>query len=226
MGEPVIASTSPQKGMFAQDVSRIAESPPNTHTYTHTSHSSPTPRACPGLFLHHKMLYRAKIQGCWSTTDRHLGKTERGTRDAPACPGYLQPQLLREGVIQKSSRVQAHILVDLQGIAPSSGQHSWNFDRRDLEKQEVWSLRAPRCNCCCGTQRHTTHKHTNASPHQLHLPVGPTADELHFVKVGELHLQLLQLTGRLLICRVDTLDIPVNHLLPRKRTGQLQSSYR
>lgn len=53
-------------------------------------------------------------------------------------------------------------------------------------------------------------KHTNASPHQLHLPVGPAADQLHSVKVGELHLQLLQLTGRLLICRVDTLDIPVN----------------
>lgn len=53
-------------------------------------------------------------------------------------------------------------------------------------------------------------KHTKASPHQLHLPVGPAADQLHFVKVGELHLQLLQLTGRLLICRVDTLDIPVN----------------
>lgn len=53
-------------------------------------------------------------------------------------------------------------------------------------------------------------KDTNASPHQLHLPVGPAADQLHFVKVGELHLQLLQLTGRLLICRVDTLDIPVS----------------
>lgn len=52
-------------------------------------------------------------------------------------------------------------------------------------------------------------KHTNASPHQLHLPVGPAADQLHSVKVGELHLQLLQLTGRLLICRVDTWDIPV-----------------
>lgn len=53
-------------------------------------------------------------------------------------------------------------------------------------------------------------KHTNASPHQLHLPVGPAADQLHSVKVGELHLQLLQLTGRLLICRVDTVDTAVN----------------
>lgn len=47
-------------------------------------------------------------------------------------------------------------------------------------------------------------KHKNVSPHQLHLSVGPSADQLHFVKVGELHLQLLQLTRCLLICRVHT----------------------
>lgn len=58
------------------------------------------------------------------------------------------------------------------------------------------------------------------SSHQLHLSVGPSADQLHFVKVGELHLQLLQLTCCLLICRVHTLG--TRHLLPRKRAGKLQ----
>lgn len=48
-------------------------------------------------------------------------------------------------------------------------------------------------------------KHKNISSHQLHLSVGPSADQLHFVKVGELHLQLLQLTRCRLICRVHTL---------------------
>lgn len=66
-------------------------------------------------------------------------------------------------------------------------------------------------------------KRTNISPHQLHLPVGPTADQLDFVKVGELHLQLLQLLGRLLIYRADTLDTHVNHILLRKRTEKLQT---
>lgn len=75
--------------------------------------------------------------------------------------------------------------------------------RRDLEKQEVCRLLLLLCKG----------KRTNISPYQLHLPVGPTADQLHFVKVGELHLQLLQLFGRLLIYRVDTLDTHVNHIL-------------
>lgn len=47
-------------------------------------------------------------------------------------------------------------------------------------------------------------KHKSVSPHQLHLSVGPSADQLHSVKVRELHLQLLQLTRCLLICRVYT----------------------
>lgn len=84
--------------------------------------------------------------------------------------------------------------------------------RRDLEKQEVCHLLLLLCK----------DKRTNISPHQLHLPVGPAADQLHFVKVGELHLQLLQLVGGLLIYRADTLDTHVNHILLRQRTEKLQ----
>lgn len=102
-------------------------------------------------------------------------------------PKYLQPQPLHEGM---GVQEQGYITVDLQVAAPSSGQHSWNnyffvaVSERTLRKRE-----APR----------HKRRHLKACPHQLHLSVGPSANQLHSVEVGELHLQLLQLAGRLLI---------------------------
>lgn len=94
-------------------------------------------------------------------------------------------------------------LVDSQIVAPSGGSHFlgkiWRSSPSSLPCYQTVSVQEI-------SKRAPTHSliYRQKTSHQLHFSVGSSPDQLHFVKVVEIHLQLPQLARRLFVCGTKT----------------------